>query len=56
MNWVIFKVSEQIVMEGEVADHRMALVEKDGVATITGGIRYTCAKCGAEISGDYAHC
>lgn len=56
MNWVIFEVNSQIVMEGEVADHRMQFVDLHGPATITGDIRYTCSKCGTEICGNYKHC
>ena len=56
MNWVIFEIARYVVMEGEVADHRMQFVERDGPATITGEIRYTCTNCGAEISGHYKHC
>ena len=56
MNWVIFEIDGQVVMEGEVADHRMQFVDRDGPATITGDLRYTCVKCGTEICGNYKHC
>jgi len=56
MNWVLFSIDRNVVMEGEVADHRMQFVERDGPATITGKIRHTCVNCGEEICGNYKHC
>lgn len=56
MNWVIFSWTGNVVVEGQVADHRMKFVGRDGLATVTGSFRYTCVECGTEISGDYKHC